>query len=127
MSQRNFTNTELVFPGGGLMEASRTVILETRGYTRIGITLYAASNTHVGTIAVYATDDGTNWTVVPLDNGGSGNWYWSSPYGAQNIAVSSGSAFNAVIDLDLAALQIKVFYNYTSGTGTLTGSATLKG
>lgn len=100
------------------------------GFTRIGLTIASASATHVGVIYVQVSNDpdGTYYSNVPLDNGGAGTWYWNSPYGSAGaLTPSSGSAFSVSIDLDIAAHYFRVFYDYTSGTGTLAVKYTLKG
>jgi len=103
----------LVFsPDATMDETLTSAAIDTKGCSRISLQLHAASATHVGTVAVQVSDDGTNWNPVTLS---------STPTAA------SGSAFDATIDLDIAAKQFRVVYTFTSGTGTLTGSATLKG
>lgn len=126
-----YQSKELTFSPNSTMDEDLTSNwAQTAGCSRIGLTIGAASATHVGVVYVQVTDDpdGTYYSNVPLDNGGSGTWYWNSPYGsASALAPSSGSEFDVTLDLDISARYFRVFYDYTSGTGTLEAKYTLKG
>jgi len=86
--------------------------LDISDYETISLQLVAASSTHVGTVAVNISDDGTNWNAVTLD---------STPTAA------SGSAFNATVQLsDIGARYLQVVYTAGSGAGTLYCYANMK-
>lgn len=98
--------------GNGDMSGNITSAAIALGGSRhLSITLHAASATHVGTVAVQTSDDGTNWNAETLS---------STPTAA------SGSAFDARIDLETTAAFARIIYTAGSGAGTLTGTYTLK-
>lgn len=82
------------------------------GCTRLSVTLHADSATHVGTVALQTSDDGSNWNAETL-----------SP---TPDAASSGSAFDARLEVETAAAYARIVYTAGSGIGTLTGTYTLK-
>lgn len=83
--------------------------IDCQGFDSMSITLYAASDTHVGTISIELTDDpskarSNEETIAPIP----------SP--------ASGSAFNHRIALYLNGARFaRIKYNHTSGAGTLSG------
>ncbi len=104
--------TSAVNLGTGDMSSTITSGTISLGSARhLSITLHAASATHVGTVAVQTSDDGTNWNAETLS---------SVPTAA------SGSAFDARCDIETAAAYARVVYTAGSGAGTLTGTFTLK-
>jgi hypothetical protein len=82
--------------------------LDTYYATYLSIHLHSASNTHVGTITLYASNTGSDWNAISLSS---------------SVTASNGSALDAIIELkEYCPRYLRVVYTYTSGTGTLTGT-----
>jgi hypothetical protein len=104
-------DTTLNLAGGDMSSSLTSPPISLNGCRHLSITLHADSATHVGTVAVQTSDDGSNWNAETLS---------STPTAA------SGSAFDARIELETSAAYARVVYTASSGAGTLTGTYTLK-
>jgi hypothetical protein len=78
------------------------------GYRTVSLHAYAASDTHVGTLAAQVSNDATNWNSVTLSNGNT------------TVSAANGSAFNETLEITTASLYLRVLYTASSGAGTLT-------
>ena len=84
-------------------------------------------STPVGTLAVQASND---YTVNP-EGGVTGGTWINVPLDLAGVSVTSipitGNTGNGMIDIDgIAAGAIRLFYDRTSGTGTLSATVTAK-
>jgi len=106
------TRVEKIIDAGDMSASITSSTFDCSSTDAVSIQLHAASATHVGTVAVQGSIDGTNWNAITLD---------STPTAA------SGSAFDALIELAVAFKYLRVVYTFGSGAGSLDCWACLKG
>jgi|GEM_PF-4761564 len=94
----------------GDMSASITgKSMNIEGATVVGVQLTSASATHVGTVAIQMSNDGTNWTTV------------------ESFTVAASTVLDQWFDLvEVGGRSLRAIYTRTSGNGTLNVTACRK-